>query len=228
MRRLRVSFPAPYLLLGLIALSSCNASYISGSFDYKTIDEKGQSALNYDYDPGWNAAMGWLMGLSGAYGGKADRQYDLPYDYSPQTPTGGFAIGPRVEIVRKGGSTGGAKIGLTYINVVGDVLYTWKTKDDGLVFAGLGPYVGYGMSGRASFGGMHTPAFGSDAYKRFDAGVDVSAGYRLPSGWFVSLGYEYGLADKSNTPSDYQSYNRSFSVNVGYSLDKIISAFKGK
>jgi hypothetical protein len=212
------------------ALSSCGSEKeVRASFEEKTIDETGQSALNDDYNPGWNAMLALFMGLSGAYGGQSDRPNDLPSGYSPKTNEGGFVFGPRLELVRKGAKSGNATIGLSYVDVVGDILYTRKMKDDGLVFAGLGPYIGYGISGKVSFDGMHTPAFGGqDGYKRFDAGLDLSAGYRLPSSWSFSLGYELGLANKSPDPSDYKSYNRSLSLNVGYSLDKIVKAITGK
>jgi hypothetical protein len=214
----------------IAALSSCGSEKeVRASFEYKTIDETGQSAYNDDYNPGWNAMLALFMGLSGAYGGKADRPDDLPSGYTAKTDEGGFVFGPRLELVRKGAKSGIANIGLSYIDVVGDIMYTWEMKDDGVVFAGLGPYLGYGISGRASFNGMHTPAFGGqDGYKRFDAGLDLSAGYRLPSSWSFSLGYELGLANKSPDPSDYKSYNRALSLNVGYSLDKIVKAIKGK
>jgi hypothetical protein len=212
------------------ALFSCSSEgEIRGSFDLKKFNETGQSAVNYNYDPAWNAAMALFMGLSGAYGGKLDRQDDLPSGFAAPDPAGGFVFSPRLELVRKGAKSGPANIGLSYINVVGDIMYTWKGPDDGMIFAGLGPYLGYGISGRVSFNGMHTPAFGGDdGFKRFDAGLDLSAGYRLSSSLSFSLGYELGLANKSPDPSDYKSYNRSFSLNVGYSLDKIIKAVKGK
>jgi hypothetical protein len=214
----------------IAALYSCaGEAEVRASFEEKKIDETGQSALNYDYNPGWNAMLALFMGLSGAYGGKADRPDDLPSGYIANTSDGGFVFGPRLEYVRKGAKSGGSTIGLSYIDVVGDVMYTWKMKDDGLVFAGLGPYLGYGVGGRVSFNGMHAPVFGGqDGYKRFDAGLDLSAGYRLASSWSFSLGYELGLANKSPDPSDYKSYNRAFSLNVGYSLDKIVKAIKGK
>jgi len=45
-------------------------------------------------------------------------------------------------------------------------------------------------------------------------------------GYLEGPGYGPGLADKSPTPSEYQSYNRSISLNVGYSLHHIVGAFK--
>jgi hypothetical protein len=217
-------------LFALVAgLVSCQSeAEIRGSFDLTKFTETGQSANTYNYDPNWNAAMALFMGLSGAYGGKLDRQDDLPSGFAAHDADGGFVFSPRLELVRKGAKSGPGNVGLSYIDVAGDILYTWKAKDDGLIFAGLGPYLGYGVSGSVSFNGMHAPAFGSDGFKRFDAGLDLSAGYRLASSWTFSLGYELGLADKSTDPSDYKSYNRSISFNVGYSLDKIIKAVKGK
>lgn len=219
------------LLLLAVVLSFCSAihaqAYLEGSFDFRNIHETGSPAPDY-ISPGWNAAIAWITGgLTGEYRGWNDSRYDFSTDeVAARKPTGGLALGPRAEIVRKGAKTDGGTLGLTYIDVAGDVLYTQGMKDDGMMFAGLGPYVGYGISGRVTFNGMHTPAFGGQGYKRLDAGLDLSAGYRLHGVWFFSLGYELGLADKSPDPSEFRSYNRSFSLNVGYSLDKIVGGFK--
>ncbi len=70
--------------------------------------------------------------------------------------------------------------------------------------------------------------FSSDGYKRFDAGLNLEPGYRLSNSLQFTLRYEFGLADLSTDPSDYTSRNRSFSINVGYSIKKIIGAFKFK
>ena len=45
-------------------------------------------------------------------------------------------------------------------------------------------------------------------------------GYRLPSGLFFMLGYDYGLVNKSSQ-SDFTSKNRSFQLGVGYSIEKL-------
>jgi len=49
----------------------------------------------------------------------------------------------------------------------------------------------------------------------------------MGNGLRFGLGYDLGLVNKSPAP-DYTSRNRSFSIRVGYSVDNIIAAIKGK
>jgi hypothetical protein len=75
---------------------------------------------------------------------------------------------------------------------------------------------------------VREPVFGSDGYKRFDAGLHLTSGFRMASGLSFGIGYEWGIYDKSPTPSDFTSRNRTWSFNVGYSVDKIVGAFRKK
>ncbi|MVM38033.1 outer membrane beta-barrel protein [Spirosoma sp. HMF3257] len=100
---------------------------------------------------------------------------------------------------------------------------------------GLGPYFAYGLTGTftSTFNGQTTKIAAFDTnnggYKRFDAGLALTIGYQLPNSLRIRLGYDLGLTNIESGPSgpdDDKAYNRALSLNVGYSLAKIISKFK--
>lgn len=92
------------------------------------------------------------------------------------------------------------------------------------LFGGIGPYMGYALSGKTV-----TPdttakiEFGKDKYRRFDAGatVNLGAGVKVgPGHIFLDLRYNYGFVDivqYENKPDGYKPhYNRNFSACIGY------------
>ena len=222
----------------LLFFSSCGrmfGSAIEGSYDISEESEGGPSALSNSGDVGFNLAMeaGWgSIGAQGPFTIKPDGAVHndwFPYDYKPLKKSENsinFASG--LELVRKGSKFDGATTGLTYLNGFTDIRYNHGFDDGGSLFAGLGPYIGYGIGGKVKGGGFSEPAFGgADGYKRFDAGLHLKGGYQFSGGLRFALGYEFGLFNKSPAP-DFTSRNRTFSISVGYSVTKIIAAFKKK
>ena len=222
--------------LGL-QLSSCSFM-VEGSFDSAKEKEGGQSAIVHQGDYGANITVEFLWGLTGVgaqplpiksdevsgTGPEGYRPDELPYEALPAKKDG-ILISSALEFVQKGSKTNGIGTRLNYLEGQADALYQhWFSSGDA-VFGGLGPYIAYGIGGKTQgtddFGGM-------DGYKRFDAGLNLKAGYQMDIGLRFILGYDLGLYDKSPDPSDFTSRNRSFSVSVGYSVDKIIGAFKRK
>lgn len=141
---------------------------------------------------------------------------------------------PELKYVQKGGSLSeegmSDKITLNYIEMpLNFVYHTGISKG---FFAGIGPSLGFGLSGKEKwdFGdgdaGEDKINFGSgdeDHLKPFEIGVNVLAGYQFAGGFFVSANYNAGLNNIAIGDSEYDGkyHNRYFGVNIGY-------MFKGK
>ena len=144
-----------------------------------------------------------------------------------------------VQIIGKGGKyndgVGTSTTRITYLEIPMYAMYGYKLPDDkGRVFGGLGPYIGVGLFGKTTYKDSRTnesyAAFdkNSGGYKRFDAGLNFMAGYQLPQGLSLSLVREIGLVNIDSGNSADKTFNRVWSLNVGYPLDKIVSKLKKK
>jgi Outer membrane protein beta-barrel domain len=226
-------------------LTSCSFMNIKGSFDDANQKEGGPSGNKPSAAVGGNVGIEWMWGAAG-YGNKPigviipkdDRvdhgpvvgefQWDDQPDATQPSEASGVIFGSTLEFAQKGSKGPGYTSRLNFLEATGDVLYAHRFSAGGVIYGGLGPYVAYGVGGKSGNGLGEVPSFSSDGYKRFDAGLNLEAGYRLSNSLQFTLRYEFGLADLSTDPSDYTSRNRSFSINVGYSIKKIIGAFKSK
>ncbi len=144
-----------------------------------------------------------------------------------------------IQIIGKGGKYndgfGTSTTRITYLEIPMYAMYGYKLPDDkGGVFGGLGPYIGYGLWGKTTYKDSRTnESYGafdknSGGYKRFDAGLNFMVGYQLPQGLSLSLVREIGLVNIDSGNSADKTYNRVWSLNVGYPLDKIVSKLKKK
>jgi hypothetical protein len=214
-----------FLFVIVVTLHSCTIFRpdfkLSGSVDVSNEHEGGPSANVDGNDLGWNVAGGILTSMP------QDPQFHASSvgDDKPE-PDAGFGIYTQLEFIRKGSKFEDTHTHLNYLDLSGNIVYYKKLADHSMLFGGLGPYIGYGLSGKASGGGFSENVFGvQGGYKRFDAGLSVVGQYQLASTLFFGLGYELGLANKSSEP-DFTSRNRSFSFSVGYSLTKLIKGAK--
>ena len=219
-----------YLIPVCFLFTSCMAvePVIEGSYDINQEREEGASALSNSSDVGFNLIMEMGFGMNQVKRGVlsvGDRDW-LPYGYEPVKSDNYWTVDGSLELVRKGSKFDQNHTHLTYFNVLGDATWRHPLEGGGSLYAGGGLYIGYGLGGSVSGSGFSEAAFGGDGgYKRFDAGLHAKAGYDFASSLRVGLAYEYGLVNKSSAP-DFTSRNSSFSLNVGYSLDKIIHGFK--
>lgn len=96
-------------------------------------------------------------------------------------------------------------------------------RDSSNFFLAAGPYGSLGLMGANSFEDNFTGTradftFGSNgSQKRFDYGLNISAGYQLKKGYHISLGYMKGIADLS-TSSRYEQRNEAWTISVGYTF----------
>jgi hypothetical protein len=107
---------------------------------------------------------------------------------------------------------------------------------NGFVMVGFGPYLAYGIGGKAKIeGGAVTVENdikftsvvkeGEDPfvpyYKPFDAGANIFAGYQMASGIFVQLNTQFGMLkinpeDKRITDDKSSVKNTGFGLSLGY------------
>jgi hypothetical protein len=211
----------PYFILFAVAVTaqSCGSSKeIRASIDGANEVEGGASGLDNQFEMSYNIGVCFLLGMPGVHSNAAA-------DGSLKGNVDPWALSGQLEFIQKGSKLGDSKTSLNYLNAIGDVLYQYPLQDKGVLYGGLGPYIGYGLGGHVKAGDTKEPVFGSDGYKRLDAGIHLTAGYRLSMGLSLNLGYEYGLLNKSRF-DDFTSKNRAYYFQIGYSLDKIIGAFK--
>lgn len=135
-----------------------------------------------------------------------------------------------IELVQKRSGDDGLHTTLNYFEIPVYGIYQHYLSS-GTIFGGLGPYIAYGIGGsnKDSFNGKTTssPAFNSTSgFKRFDAGLGLTAGYRLPNSFYFNLAYEWGIANIQNNAFGDKTRNRSISLNVGYPISRIIKPGK--
>lgn len=146
----------------------------------------------------------------------------------------GFAnlsLQPGILYSTKGGtygdaSSGTAKLTFNYLEIPVNLLYNIPIVV-GKIFVGGGPYVGIGVSGKATLSGAATSTgsgsesqnitFGSgpNDTKNPDYGVNFLGGVRFKSGLALSVGYGLGLGNLSNDNSG-KIKNNVVSVSIGY------------
>ena len=114
------------------------------------------------------------------------------------------------------------KIHLNYIEIPLQIVYMHHTST-GAFYGGLGPYLAYGIGGKIKGENFTLKSFSEDegGYKRFDAGLSLTAGYRVNNGISLNLTYDYGLANITYANTDIKAYNRTLSLNVGYDISRL-------
>ncbi|MBO0949973.1 porin family protein [Fibrella forsythiae] len=121
------------------------------------------------------------------------------------------------------GGAGESKTAVNYLELPIQVAYSLEA-GNGNVVIGAGPYVAYALNGKSSgtFGGQTVSESidfsASDAPKRFDYGLYLSAGYELYSGVGLSFYYAPGLANLTNSASsaDVTVKNTSYGISLSY------------
>lgn len=135
-----------------------------------------------------------------------------------------------IEFVQKRSGDDGQTTTLNYFEIPVYGIYQHYLSS-GTIFGGLGPYVAYGIGGsnKSSFGGKTTsiPSFDSTSgYKRFDAGLGFTAGYKLPNSFYFNFAYDWGIANIDRNTFGDKTRNRTISLNVGYPINRLIKHSK--
>ncbi len=133
-----------------------------------------------------------------------------------------------VQLIGKGGkqkyNDGYFLARMLYLEPVASVLYNYDLPDSkGRLYGGPGLYLGYGLFGRmrdkgTGFDESYAAFDKNMGYSRFDAGLSLTAGYRLPQGFGASLSYELGMVNVDPGRGKDKTRNRVLSLNLDYPL----------
>jgi len=231
--------------LPALCIQSCETARmdVKGSIDANKQRFSGPSYPNpspNSFDPGINLGLSIVLagsyaeGGSGSFYNKTRQSYDKVYASTDKGPASfidhnyGMIDTQAPDFMKHVLVTGGLEYilkrssdaSLSYLQVPIYALYYYKLKGAGSVFGGLGPYLAYGIIGSAfnETGG----------FNRFDAGLGLTIGYKMPQSFSFSLGFDIGLANIQKNAFGDKAQNRGISLNVGYPLDKLINKAKGK
>lgn len=130
--------------------------------------------------------------------------------------------------------TGTGFIKLNYLEVPVNVLYKLQAAPLVKIYAGGGPYFGFGLSGKGTTAVIATESGGSsttntsanynikfgtdkttDDYKNPDYGINFVAGVQLKKHYTIDLNYGLGLANLT-WGQGYSIKNRTLGLSVGY------------
>lgn len=226
-----------FLEIAEASLEAAKQQYKGSSYDSQEASDFGVGLnvayLLYAPASSWNTTTSFLL--------PADeyRKYQLAYGPTPQTfqefgrrkyhyrpslthrTSAGkfldhFGVLSGLQIIQKNSKDEETKVRLTYLQVPILAIYTHDLSDDRKVFGGLGPYLAFGLGGKFKGPGFNEKAFNKEfGFKRFDAGLTFTAGYKFNKKWSVRLAYDLGLANIEHESFD-KTKNRTISVNVGY------------
>jgi len=224
----------PYLpLLGIALLfASCRVeervemlgnSTVQASIDFADVHESGVSRITYRGKTRENVI--WMTdiyaGDQPSYTSNSMLRDDAT-EPAASTASGKISLRYGLEYIGKGakfpGSGADLGINLNYLAIPIDVIYHYPA-GPGEIEGGLGPFFAYGIGG--SSGGVSS--FGQDngGFKRFDAGLNLQAGYKLNNGVSFRLVYDLGLANVEYADEDVKGHTRAFGINVGYQIGRL-------
>ncbi len=144
--------------------------------------------------------------------------------------TDNFTFQPGLNFTQKGAkfsdSDGEVTQTLNYVDLPLNFLYN-APAGKGKFFAGLGPVVNYGISGKVKMTMTGEPElsedvkFGNDEaedhYKPFEFGGNILAGYEFSNGVFAAASYNAGLSNIAvGGDGDNSVKNRHFGVKIGF------------
>lgn len=157
---------------------------------------------------------------------------DIPLleELSIQTGAGLSGKGSKIKYDNVSG-TYTQKINPLYVEIPANIVFKPQIAPATRLYFGVGPYLGIGVGGKASFEGNtpvgdfysdHDLKFGdgSDAdLKSTDVGANILAGFEFGPG--ITLGAQYGLSFTNNAPGGNDNApkilrNKVLSINVGY------------
>jgi hypothetical protein len=152
--------------------------------------------------------------------------------------TGSLALKYGLEFIQKGSKYDDGRgdketITLGYLEIPVDLLYQYKLQNCSSIFGGVGAYVAYGLGGKDkyTYSGqtISSNSFSASSAKRFDAGLRISAGYKMSCNWSVSIVYDFGILNigqSSSRGSDYSVKNHLWGFNFAYCLGDLKSRKK--
>jgi hypothetical protein len=142
----------------------------------------------------------------------------------------GFFLEPGISVLGRGvkayQNAQTNTITTTYVDIPVNVIYRLSLKRAGKVFAGAGPYVGFGLSGNnqnetTNVTSGEAVTFGnSEDYKKVEFGANLIGGVELNNHLTFNLNYSFGLNNIAGEQTVAQGTtsvkNRVFSMGLGF------------
>lgn len=97
----------------------------------------------------------------------------------------------------------------------------WKTATGGRFFVGVGPYFGFGFSGKYKESDINVfKKYNGQKpeMKRLSSGAAANIGYELGFGLQVNAAYKYGFNVLDRDKDNYKMFPQSFSLGIGYNF----------
>jgi len=112
-----------------------------------------------------------------------------------------------------------AKLTMHSVEIPVNLLYKIEVPM-GKIFAGAGPVIGYGFSGKLVNNGQTKKMYTNEMnnWSHLDISANALAGIEFNNGFFASLQYQHGFKDQYKTEA-VNVKNRSIALSVGYFLN---------
>lgn len=112
------------------------------------------------------------------------------------------------------------KANLLYANVPAYLFYRYKLRSKNKIYAGIGPYVGVGISGKILGDKVQWGTIvGEDHLKRLDYGISAKIGYRGFYGLDIAASYDYGIPDVFSLFESQSLKHQAIRLSIGYAID---------
>src|SRR5882724_5784411 len=142
-----------------LALHSCTPTRLDAQAEGTDSDEAegGDSEIDNDYKPGIKIGVAVVAKPSSApsKSNSADRE---DHEFRPMND-GGLAFRTELAFVQKGSKIQDSKTTLNYLEVTEDLFFEHKFENNGALFGGVGPYIAYGIGGKAGNSSFKTNSF---------------------------------------------------------------------
>ena len=150
------------------------------------------------------------MGIGASLGGFAK------YDISER-----FAIQPELLVHYQTSETkqGGAKLDYEYwgLEIPVYAMFQWENFTNNRFYAGIGPYVGYGLDARYTNTTPKTKLYKDDLRQPWDFGFGAQVGYEFANGIQINAGYKIGIVDALDKGKDDATMlPQRISLGIGY------------
>lgn len=184
-------------------------------FVIATVTATAQTKVNWNVNAGIGVANLYGKNTDGAdtkFAYKVGLGMELPFNAAWSLQTG-------LNFVSKGYKAKGfntdAKINALYLELpimAGLRLHTSNNFD---ILLKAGPYIGYGVGGKAKAGDLEENTFSDDGFRRFDAGLDLGIGFEFNK-IVVGVDSQLGLANVFDGGDTMKPKNISAFLTVGY------------
>ncbi|MDR1201440.1 MAG: PorT family protein [Tannerellaceae bacterium] len=124
------------------------------------------------------------------------------------------------------------KVDAYYLEIPVHIGYKTALNDDFFLYGEAGPYLAFGLFGKAGVDKEKYNTFGSaeeGGLKRFDLGLGIKVGLEIKKKYTLSIGYDWGFIDASRNSGEDGGYdeelemdmnptmkNTNFSISFGY------------